>query len=46
MRIWCIKIYIVRVVQFKSWIEASVSELHVLEGFQSARDKYFDTLYE
>jgi hypothetical protein len=43
MRIWCIKIGIVLVLQFNPWVEASADGLQVPEGLYSPVAKNFGT---
>jgi hypothetical protein len=43
MCIWCIKIAIVLVLQFKPWVEASAGGVLVPEGLFSPVAKYFGT---
>ena len=43
MRIWCIKIRNVLVLQFNPWVEASAGWLLVPEGLFSPVAKYFGT---
>jgi hypothetical protein len=46
LRIWCIKIDNVLVLQFKSWVETSASELFVPKCLYSPIAKYFGIFFK